>query len=448
MNDVDIQAAQATTTTPLPGAMPVSANECGDDETAVDLTLFKVIGLQRLLDPGSKGRRLRAMYKWIACLTLTIQLMQVVGLYTSVNDVQRFASLAVLAFNEITCSFKGILLVTNADRMRAVLDVAMYRYTTCGYRQPANMRLTSATVSTLLRTFTMIAYFMLVTWIVIPLFTGVDYVQIEHSDGTAGAYRKTIDNIWLPGMSETVYNWPPVWATIYATEVVMLTVDAVIWVMFDCYLITVCFVLNAQFRTLAAGYETIGRQRLNLRRGVDSLKSMGGKSDDGDIDSLDYYEELIVHIKDNQNIIKKYDEFLEIVRPLVITQVVSSSISIVGLVFLIELLYVMGEPITFGPVLRLIFGLIYVIIQFYIYCYSLNYIEIAKCKLNFGLYSSNWTEMDLKFKKTLFLAMSMNSAHMKVMKLSPKYIINLEMFAAVMKMSYSVVSVIVNSIEK
>ncbi|XP_060861890.1 uncharacterized protein LOC132938922 [Metopolophium dirhodum] len=431
MNDVRVRAAQAMTTTPLPGPMPVNANECGDDDTAVDMTLFKVIGLHRMLDPGTTGRRLRAAYKCFAYLTVTVQLMQVAGLYASVNDLQRLASLAVVAFNALMCLFKGILMVTNADRMRAVLDVALYRYTTCGHRQPANMRLTSATASTLLRTFTVISYCTLVVWIISPLFTGVGCVQIEHNDGTSGVYRKTIDNMWLPGMSETVYNWPPVWATIYATEMVMMTVDMVIWIMFDCYLITVCFVLNAQFRTLAAGYETIGSQMLTLRRGVDFDKSMGGKSDDGAIDYLDYYEELIVHIKDNQNIIEKHDEFFEIVRPVVITQVVSSSISIVGLVFLIELLYFMGEPLTFGPVLRLIFGLISIIFQYYFYCYSFNSIETAKSTLNFGLYSSNWTEMDLKFKKTLFLAMSMNSAHMKVMRLSPKSIINLEIFAAV-----------------
>lgn len=34
---------------------------------------------------------------------------------------------------------------------------------------------------------------------------------------------------------------------------------------------------------------------------------------------------------------RKYDDFFEIVRPVVITQVVSSSISIVGLILLVEL---------------------------------------------------------------------------------------------------------------
>ena len=51
--------------------------------------------------------------------------------------------------------------------------------------------------------------------------------------------------------------------------------------------------------------------------------------------------------------------------------------------------------------------------------------------LNFGLYSSNWTAMDLKFKKTLLLAMNTNSAHRRVLKITPKSILNLEMFSNV-----------------
>jgi len=43
--------------------------------------------------------------------------------------------------------------------------------------------------------------------------------------------------------------------------------------------------------------------------------------------------------------------------------------------------------------------------------------------------------MDLKFKKTLLLAMTMNSAHKRVMKVSPNSIVNLEMFSRVIKLN-------------
>ncbi|CAI6361908.1 unnamed protein product [Macrosiphum euphorbiae] len=415
------------TTMHLDGSIPVNADDCVDDETAVDLALFKVIGLNSILSRGAVARRIQTTCLWIACLIIAMQLVQVIGLYTTVKDLQRFSSLAVAAVSELMCGFMGFVLAAKADRLRDVLDVALYRYTACVHRMPTIMRLSSALVSTLLRTFTMVIYGTSVIWIISPLFT----------DDVA----KSMYNIkWIPGMSESAYKWPPVWAAIYATEFVTIMVNGIFVAMFNCYLFSVCFVLRAQFLTLAAGYATIGHQKLTLRRDVDSDKNIHRKSDDGDIDSFEYYEELMVHIKDNQNIIKKYDEFFEIVRPVILTQVISSSILIVELAFLSVHMYVMGESITSVTFLRLMAGLIFTIIQLYIYCYSFNCIEIGKCTLNFGLYSSNWTEMDLKFKKILFLAMSMNSTHMKVMKLSPKSIINLEMFTRVMKMSYSLVS--------
>lgn len=62
--------------------------------------------------------------------------------------------------------------------------------------------------------------------------------------------------------------------------------------------------------------------------------------------------------------------------------------------------------------------------------------DFQKSEVNFGLYSSNWTEMDLKFKKTLLLTMQMNAAHRRVIKISPLYVVNLEMFSQVSDNDY------------
>jgi len=261
------------------GVATLTSDDYGDDDTAVDLMLFKVLGLLRLLKPGAAVRRARTTYLWITYMAVVVQLTQVVGLYTSTNDMSRFASMAVLAFNGLMCTFKGIVLVSNADRLWSVLDLARYRFTTCAHRRPADMRLTGAVVSTLLRTFATISYCTLVLWVVTPLLTNNGaYVTIVKQDGTPGAYRATINNIWLPGMSEELYNWTPVWVTIFGIEIAMLAVNVVSWMMIDCYIITVCFIFNAQFRTLSAGYETIGDQTPPKGSGV-----LGRGPDDGPV---------------------------------------------------------------------------------------------------------------------------------------------------------------------
>lgn len=117
--------------------------------------------------------------------------------------------------------------------------------------------------------------------------------------------------------------------------------------------------------------------------------------------------------------------------------------------------YLMGVPIISLSVFKFLTGFVLLTAQLYIYCYSLNYIEttvrkrlwikyfcceqidiwfVLRCQkstVSFGLYSSDWTAMDIKFKKTMCLAMSINSAHSRVMKVAPSSIINLEMFSRV-----------------
>lgn len=51
--------------------------------------------------------------------------------------------------------------------------------------------------------------------------------------------------------------------------------------------------------------------------------------------------------------------------------------------------------------------------------------------MNFALYSSNWTDMNIKFKKLLLFTMRVNNAENLKMKISINRIVNMEMFADV-----------------
>lgn len=132
-------------------------------------------------------------------------------------------------------------------------------------------------------------------------------------------------------------------------------------------------------------------------------------------------------------------------------------------------MYSMGWSILSVPVLKYFCSFASTAMELYIFCSAFHSVEIAvnnpnykifnilylsftcyiriwvlillivhrqKSTVNFGLYSSNWTEMSIEFKKTLLLAMSMNSNHKQVIKGSPKSILNLEMFARVSVIKY------------
>lgn len=53
--------------------------------------------------------------------------------------------------------------------------------------------------------------------------------------------------------------------------------------------------------------------------------------------------------------------------------------------------------------------------------------------MNFALYSSDWTQMSIEYRKLLLYTMRMNDAEKTILKISPTRIVNLKMFANVRK---------------
>jgi len=56
---------------------------------------------------------------------------------------------------------------------------------------------------------------------------------------------------------------------------------------------------------------------------------------------------------------------------------------------------------------------------------------MQKESVNFGIYSCDWTKMDLKFKKLLLVAMKINNADKLKIKSTPNKIVNLQLFSSV-----------------
>lgn len=56
---------------------------------------------------------------------------------------------------------------------------------------------------------------------------------------------------------------------------------------------------------------------------------------------------------------------------------------------------------------------------------------MQKESVNFGIYSCNWTKMDIEFKKLLLLTMQMNDSNRILLKFSPKMAIGTTLFSNV-----------------
>lgn len=56
---------------------------------------------------------------------------------------------------------------------------------------------------------------------------------------------------------------------------------------------------------------------------------------------------------------------------------------------------------------------------------------MQKESVNFGIYSCDWTKMDIKFKKLLLLTMKLNNADKLKIKATPNKVVNLQLFSSV-----------------
>lgn len=232
-----------------------------DDETAMDVKLFKTIGLYQLLCPSKTGWY-RTIIRAILWLIFSVHIVQMIGLYFVLNDLERFMFMTVMILNSLMCLFKAYVMVTNADQLWSILDVARYVFTSCSSQNTSEMHRCRATVSALLRVFTVISYSSLVVWITTPWFME-EYVSISNMDGTVSYHRTTIYNQWYP-VSDAVYNSPIAWTLIYTTEVAVCCTNVFSWSLFDCYVLTTCFFLKAHFNTLSTGCEGLGHDHQHM----------------------------------------------------------------------------------------------------------------------------------------------------------------------------------------
>lgn len=231
-----------------------------EDLTIVDNRLFKAICLHQLLDPtNGSNRYYRLTFIVVMLVSLMLQITQLFGLYFAVNDLQRFAFSTTVISNAFLSLSKGYVIVTHADRLRASLEVARYEFTSCGVRDQSVVRRSRAVLSKVLHTFVVLSWFTCFVWALTPLFATDEYLQVTNVDGTVSRYRVTIYNVWLP-VPVTVYNATPVWTLTYAVEVIVCYVNVFSWLLFDTYVVTMCFTFNAQFRTVSASCATIGHR--------------------------------------------------------------------------------------------------------------------------------------------------------------------------------------------
>ncbi|XP_050442529.1 uncharacterized protein LOC126846780 isoform X2 [Adelges cooleyi] len=152
------------------------------------------------------------------------------------------------------------------------------------------------------------------------------------------------------------------------------------------------------------------------------------------------YDELIITISYCQKMHLQMREFCSIVRFSALLHVGCYTGSLITIAYNVGLLFV-TYPVNCIGLLQFFASYICIAVQLLNFLYFLDIMNEARDGLNFGLYSCNWTAMDMRFRKLLLLAMAMNNANQLNIRATPTKIIDLKLFLNVLQTSYSIANI-------
>ncbi|XP_050546720.1 uncharacterized protein LOC126908571 [Daktulosphaira vitifoliae] len=197
-------------------------------------------------------------------------------------------------------------------------------------------------------------------------------------------------------------------------------------ILHDIAVIELCWMLSAQLKMIASKYETFGYQLIN-------------NEESNNNSSVDNFRNIILnHIK----IITEIKHFYELIKPITIVQLGIMSNVFIALTFMCVLFYFSSGMLLSVIFLKLLCTLLGVMLHLFISGYFFGYLENERNSIIFALYSCNWIDQNMKFKEMLLMAFRMNNGCNVVMRLTPTKFVNIEMFAKVMNITYSIISVL------
>ncbi|XP_050427203.1 uncharacterized protein LOC126837355 [Adelges cooleyi] len=158
------------------------------------------------------------------------------------------------------------------------------------------------------------------------------------------------------------------------------------------------------------------------------------------IEGDEMFEELKTIISYSQKVHLHMREFCSIVRFSALLHVGCYSGSLITISYNIALLFLTYPSNCIG-LLQFIASYICIAVQLFNYLYFPDLMNEARDGLNFGLYSCNWTAMDIRFRKLLLLAMAMNNANQLKIRATPTKVIDLKLFLSVLQTSYSIANI-------
>ncbi|KAL4098229.1 hypothetical protein QTP88_022873 [Uroleucon formosanum] len=412
-----------------------------DQNNVFNITLAKCTGIYQMLD--SQTIRFRGLNVYHIVMIIIMLFIWVIAVILNISVVYYWTNIMPLSMDYF---WKGIYslylcyptwaIVHYSDDIWNCLSITCYGFTSHSLQGRHILDRWRERSVLLTTTLTVVYLTSAIIYFVSSLALSNDIIPVKNRDGSVSNYLHNVLNLYL-FVSDDTYNAH--YNMFYLFEAMIIVSAVIAFFVFDFLLLTFCLAIRCQGQMVCTAFESIGHTSLgdNL-----SLVDCGDEKNKLPNEHDLIYDELKTIILDHQAVMKKNYSFLTIFKQVLLLQIVVFSMSIIILLFCFILSFSDDNRFKSSRILTLkIFCAIPLnLFKLFTLCYLFGNLNEQKDSIIFALYSSNWTEMDMKFKKLILLTMKMNNTNHKMLKFTRTKIVNLEMFFKTMRDSYSILS--------
>ncbi|XP_060875404.1 uncharacterized protein LOC132948778 [Metopolophium dirhodum] len=336
-----------------------------------------------------------------------------------ISDVDVFLVLFVM-INFFFCSWRICIILSKSNTICEALNVAQFNFLTskrCFKHLNVlyNDRDRTIKITNYFFVFTVIV---LIQWILFPFMV----ITLTESD-VENSRSPNIMNLRFPVSTQTYNQY---YFIFYLMEVAIAAFPIYVIIVTDTLILSFSLVIISQQEVINRAFKSIGYEENSQSK---------------------YYEDFKSILGDQIQLCLKIKSYYSIVIPVILANVAMSSTCFIIVTYVLIVVCFSKEPNQFLNIIKLGSSAIFICGQFFLYCYLLDSMNLKRESVNFALYSCDWTKMDIKFKKLLLLTMRMNDANNFVIRATPRKVVNLQMFANVMSMSYNIISVMLKSMD-
>ncbi|KAL5239807.1 hypothetical protein ACI65C_007217 [Semiaphis heraclei] len=400
-----------------------------EQNNVFNIRLGKIVGLYQILDPGTLKYRGRNIYHiFIAFIMMYMSVISIIlnvnGVYYWMDDMTKSIDGFWKGLSTLYIIYRAWIVIRHSDDIWDCLSITRYDFTPSSSRYRHILDRWRERSVWLTTTIISLYSFGGVLYTVIALVFIEDSSLVKNQNVPLDNYWQNVVNFILMASYKT-YNAQ--YKKFRFVEALYIITTTILFYEFDVLLITLYCAISCQMQIICSAFESVGNKSLHDHRSsIESTDETTKIPNAHDI----VYDELKTIIMDHQAVMEKFEKVLTLFGRTMLFQIFISSIQQISLWFFFIMLFSNDDRFNASDtdVIKMIISIPAFSFQIFLVCYFFGNLHDQKESIIFALYSSNWTEMDMKCKKLILLTMRMNNANKKSLKFTITKIVNLEMF--------------------